>query len=177
MRRAITLIAAAAVLCPLLYLSSLTGADIEVINVESFGYCCIHKKAPFSEIETAINELWQHMQRQQIMPTGTMFGIYYNAPDEVKPEDLEWEIAFPVSSVNPQAPLQAKVWDFNTVAKTVHTGPYEKTGETYVKVFEWMEKNGYEKAGPVLERYLTMPGPDTDPQNMKAEIWVPVKKQ
>jgi AraC family transcriptional regulator len=151
--------------------------DIEVITVQPFGYCCIHKTAPFTEIEKAINELWQNMQAQQIMPTGAMFGVYYNAPDQVSPEKLDWEIGFPVSNVNPQAPLQAKVWEHSQVAKTVHVGPYENTGETYEKVFAWMTQNGYEQTGPVMERYLTMPGPDVDPQGLRAEIWIPVKKK
>jgi AraC family transcriptional regulator len=151
--------------------------NIEVINVEPFGYCCIHKQGPFTEIVSAINELWQQMQQQQIMPTGTMLGIFYNAPADVKPEELDWEIGFPVTNVNPQPPLLSKIWDFSTVAKTVHTGPFENTGETFEKVFQWMEANGYEQDGPVLERYLTMPGPDIDPSSMKAEIWVPVKKK
>lgn len=158
-------------------LPALSGAEVEVITVESFGYCCIHKTASFEEIESTISELWSHMQRQQIMPTGTMLGVYYNSAAEVEPEELDWEVGFPVTNVNPRAPLQAKIWNFNTVAKAVHSGSYETTGETYDKIFTWMEANGYEKAGPVLERYLTMPGPDTDPKTMKSEIWVPVKKK
>lgn len=48
----------------------------------------------------------------------------------------------------------------------------------YVSYFlEWMEANGYVSAGPIMERYMTMPSPDVKPETYKSEIWVPCKKK
>jgi effector-binding domain-containing protein len=107
-----------------------------------------------------------------------MIGVYYSDPQAVAPEDMEWEIGFPCSAqVSPIKPLEKKIWEFELVASAIHTGPYENAGETYLKIFEWMEANGYEAVGPMLEKYLSMPTPDTDPETLRAELWVPVQKK
>ncbi len=151
---------------------------VKIKTVQSFAYCCIHHVAPFSEIENVINQLFPTMQSQNISTIGAMIGVYYSDPQVVAPENMVWEIGFPCSAqVSPLKPLEKKVWSFEQVAFAIHTGPYEKTGETYLKIFEWMEANEYEQAGPVLEKYLNMPSPDVDPATLKAEIWIPVQKK
>lgn len=152
--------------------------DVEIRTVQPFAYCCIHHVGPFTEIENVINQLFPVMQSQNISPGGAMIGVHYSDPQEVAPENMEWEVGFPCSAqVSPLKPLEKKVWSFEQVASAIHTGPYEKIGETYIKIFEWMEANGYEPAGPVLEKYLNMPSPDVDPETLRAEIWVPVQKK
>jgi len=158
--------------------NSAQDTAIEIKTVQSFAYCCIHHVGPFSEIENVISQIYPVMQSQNISPGGAMIGVYYSDPQIVAPENMEWEIGFACSAqVSPLKPLEKKVWSFEQVASAIHTGPYEKTGETYLKIFEWMESNGYEQAGPVLEKYLNMPSPDADPATLKAEIWIPVQKK
>ena len=153
-----------------------TGTEIKA--VQSFAYVCIHHVGPFTEIENVISQIFPIMQSQNISPGGAMIGVYYSDPQVVAPENMEWEIGFPCSAqVSPLKPLEKKVWSFEKVASAMHTGPYEKTGETYIKIFEWMESNRYEPVGPVLEKYLSMPGSDTDPATLRAEIWIPVQKK
>ncbi len=151
---------------------------VEVKTVKSFAYCCIHHVGSFTEIENVINQIFPVMQSQNISPGGSMIGVYYSDPQAVAPEDMEWEIGFPCSAqVSPIKPLEKKIWEFELVASAIHTGPYENAGETYLKIFEWMEANGYEAVGPMLEKYLSMPTPDTDPETLRAELWVPVQKK
>ncbi len=151
---------------------------VEIKTVQSFAYCCIHHVGPFTEIENVINQLFPVMQSQNISPGGTMIGVYYSNPQVVAPENMEWEIGFPCSAqVSPLKPLEKKVWSFELVASAMHTGPYENTGETYIRIFEWMETNGYEQVGPVMEKYLSMLSPDIDPATLQSEIWIPVQKK
>jgi len=159
-------------------ISAVQEESIEVKTVSSFAYCCISHVGPFADIESVISQLFPVMQSQNIPPAGTMMGVYYSDPELVAPEDLRWEIGFPCTSqVSPLKPLEKKIWSYKLVASAIHTGPYENTGETYAKIFEWMEANGYEQAGPVLEKYLSMPSDDADPATLKAEIWIPVNKK
>ena len=148
-----------------------------VKEVSPFSYCCIPHKGPFTEIEGVIMQLMKAIQEQKIAPAGPMIGIYYNNPDMVKPEELKWEMGFPVSAqVEVQAPLEKKEWKFTLIVSAIHKGPYEETGKTVSKMFEWMQANKLMPAGPVLERFLTMPAPDTKPEDQKAELWVPCQK-
>lgn len=147
-------------------------------EVSPFTYCCIHHKGPFTEIEQVINQLMAAMQSQNILPTGPMLGIYYNDPEKVKPEELEWDIGFPVTSQGSvQSPLEIKQWSFTLVASTIHIGPYEKTGESYAKIFHWLNANNYDQTGPILEKYLVAPLPDTKPEDLRAELWIPCQKK
>lgn len=153
-------------------------ADVSVKEVTPFVYVCISHKGPYSEIESVIGQLIMSSQSQNIYPGGPLFGIYHNSPDQVKPEELEWEVGFPITpQAMPQAPLEKKQWNFTQVASAIHTGSYEKTGETIAKIYEWMEANGYTQTGPLLERYLTMPTPETKPEELKSEIWIPCEKK
>ncbi len=110
-----------------------------VKEVSPFSYCCISHKGPFTEIEGVIGQLMQAIQEQKIAPAGPMIGVYYNGPDMVKPEELEWEMGFPVSSkVEVKAPLEKKEWKFTQVVSAVHKDPYEEIEKTISKMFEWM---------------------------------------
>jgi len=151
---------------------------VSLKEISPFSYCCIPHKGPFSEIEKIITQLMKAIQEQNIPPAGAMIGIYYNSPDEVtKAEDLEWEVGFPVApQVVVQAPLEKKQWEFTPVASAIHTGPYEETGQTIFKILKWMEDNKLIQTGPVLERYLTMPTPETKPEELRTEVWVPCRK-
>ena len=157
---------------------STQGEGIEVKTVQSFAYCCIHRVGSFTEIENVINQIFPVMQSQNISPAGSMIGVYYSDPQTVAPEKMEWEIGFPCSAqVNPVKPLEKKIWKFELVASAIHTGPYENAGETYMKIFDWMEANGYEAVGPMMEKYLSVHTADTNPETLRAELWVPVQKK
>ncbi len=151
---------------------------ISVKEVIPFVYCGIKQKGPYTEIPNVIQMLMSVSRSQNIFPSGAIFGIYYNSPGEVKAEDLEWEIGFPVTpQVFAQAPLELKRWNYTTVVCIIHSGSYEEIGNTILKMFKWMEENNLSQDGPLLERYLTMPSPEIQPQNLKTEIWIPCKKK
>ncbi len=149
-----------------------------VKEVSPFSYCCIPHKGPFTEAEGVVMQLMQAIQEQKIAPAGPMIGIYYNSPDMVKPEELVWEMGFPISSkVEVKAPLEKKEWKSTLVVSAIHKGPYEEAGKTISKMFEWMQLNKLMPAGPVLEHFFTMPTPDTKPEDLRSEIWIPCQKR
>jgi len=149
-----------------------------VKEVSPFSYCCIPHKGPLTEIEGVIMELMKAVQEQKISPAGPLIGVYYNSPYDVKPEELKWEMGFPVSAqVEVQAPLEKKEWKFTLVVSAIHKGPYEETGKTYYKMFEWMQANKLMPARPVMERFLNMPTPDTKPEDLRTEIWIRYQKK
>jgi AraC family transcriptional regulator len=151
--------------------------EISVREVTSFTYLCLPHKGPFTDFQEVLGNLMLNMRQQNIVPGGPMIGVYYSTPDLVKPEELEWEIGFPITPQTlVQAPLQKKQWIFTTVATAVHKGPYETSGETYQKIAEWLDQNNYESAGPILERYWTDPS-QVRPEELKTEIWAPVRKK
>jgi len=151
--------------------------EISVKEVTSFIYVCIAHKGPYTDLPEIIQMMWGHTRHQNIFPQGPLIGIYHSTPDLVKPEELEWEIGFPITAqALVQAPLEKKQWIFTSVISTVHSGPYDTIGETYAKIKEWMEINNYLHAGPILERYLQDPR-QVRPEALQTEIWVPFMKE
>ncbi|HEK85257.1 MAG TPA: GyrI-like domain-containing protein [Candidatus Aminicenantes bacterium] len=150
---------------------------VEIREVEPFVYCSLSRQGSFSDIQSAVGELMQYMQSQNIYPTGSMIGIFHGDPTLSDPNNIQWEVGFPIDQqAFVQAPLQKKQWTFTQVAVGVHEGPYEKTGETILKMRQWLEDNGYVQNGPILERYLDSDPSKTSPENLKTEIWLPCKK-
>jgi effector-binding domain-containing protein len=76
-----------------------------------------------------------------------------------------------------QPPLVRRIWEHRTVAAAMYVGPYEKTGEAIEKIMAWLDAQGYEATGPVLERYLDQNPAAVKPESLKTEIWVPCRKK
>ena len=159
--------------------TSSPGPEVTLKEITPFPYCCIAHRGPYTEISNKIAALMDATRMQNIHPSGLLFTVYYNSPEEVSPEELEWEVGFPVMAQVAQTrePLIRKQWLFTRVASAVHVGPYENVGETIMQMMEWMAGNNYVPDGPVLERYLNMPTPDTNPADYRTEVWIPVKIQ
>jgi effector-binding domain-containing protein len=159
--------------------ASRAGQDIQVSlqEVEPFLYCSVSHRGPYSQMAEAMDQLVLNMQQQNLSPAGQPFSIYHNTPEDTAPAQLEWELGFPIpAQLMPQPPLNRGEWTYAQVAVTRHKGPYEKSGDTILAVFEWIEDNGYIPAGPILARYLNMPG-EVPASELQTEIWVPVDEQ
>ena len=63
------------------------------------------------------------------------------------------------------------------MAAYTYVGPYEKVGEAYGKVFAFIEAQGYEPSGPIMEKYLDMDPMSVKPEALRTEINVPVVKK
>ena len=88
------------------------SCETEIVTIKKitpFTYCVLSHKGPYTEIESVIGQFMQAFFNQSLAPTGPMIGVYYNDPREVKPEELEWEIGFPVTEqAQVLAPLEKK---------------------------------------------------------------------
>ncbi len=152
--------------------------EIVIKNIMPFTYACIHMRGPYSGIQNAIRQLMLEFNNQNIAPAGGMIGIYFNNPNMANQESLEWAIGFPIRpQVMVQSPLEKKQWIYTTVAATLHVGSYEKTADTYMNIFRWMDEKGYRHQGLVLEKYLDMDPSRVSPSKLRTEIWIPFEKR
>jgi effector-binding domain-containing protein len=153
---------------------------ITVKDVQPFPYCAIAHKGPYTDMTAVIGQLVGAMQAQGLFPQvrGPMVGVYFNSPAVAKPEDLSWEAGFIVTAqATAQPPLTKKVWEHRTVAVALHRGPYADVGRAIVTMMAWLAANGYEAAGPVLERYLDQNPMGVKPEDLRTEIWIPCVKR
>ena len=151
--------------------------EVTVVNVTPFAFCSLTHKGPYSDMGAVITELINHMQNQNITPQGPPISLYPAVSVDTQEAEPEWEVGFPITPHSePQAPLRKKTWDHPQVAQAVHMGAYEATGDTILEMLDWMEENGYVQDGPILGKYLNMPSPDTPPDKLRTEIWIPCRE-
>jgi effector-binding domain-containing protein len=159
--------------------------EVELKKIESFVYASLHHKGPLSDIEDVIADLITTLQSLNVYPQGPMIGIFHTVPGPDDPADLEmeWEVGFPIAEQTYiqaregiKTKLERKVWEHTLVASAMYSGPYQEMGEAITDIFEWMDSEGYDKAGPVLATFLETGTPDAPPSELKGEIWIPCKK-
>ena len=156
----------------------LQNVRVTVKEIEPFSYCAMPHKGSFGEMSGSLNDLIALMQSQRITPSGELIAIYDISPQQEIPEIIEYEVGFPITSqVLPQPPLQKKGWNHQQVAFAEHRGSYAGTADTIDKIFDWIEANQYEQDGPILGRFTVIPSQEVRPNDLRTEIWIPIKKQ
>lgn len=60
---------------------------------------------------------------------------------------------------------------------TVHTGPYERLGDAYRALEQWLAEQPYDAAGPAIETYVTGPDETSSPDDYRTEITIPIEKR
>ena len=76
------------------------------------------------------------MSETSLRAIGPASGIYYNTPNEVSMQDLEWEVFYPVAINTPESSddktgVGIRNLTEAKMASILHRGPYRKTGSSY----------------------------------------------
>ena len=154
-----------------------TGQEVVIKEGESFWYAYMEFGGSFDLMEKSIQTFMGEFFKQGLAPAGPFLGVYFNDPKTVKPEELKWNIGFPVSTdANVQPPLKKTEFKHKTVAVYLYIGPYENMEKAYDKIFKYVEDNGYKIIWPVYDKYLNTPM-QVKPEELKTEIIVPVEKK
>lgn len=139
-------------------------------------------KVAYAQFKGSYNKIPEHMQEvgQWVMDdglnmTGMVYGSYFNSPEEVPEEELEYEIGF---SFDGELKLQEGKLGFkeipeHTVLLAIHKGPYTDVGPVIHAIAEYAAKNNYDIVGPVTEVYLNDPG-QVKPEELITEVRFPV---
>lgn len=151
------------------------GQEVKILDSTPFSYAALSCSGSYEQIGVKIGQFMQEFFKQKLTPAGPPFGLYLNSPKDVKTEDLKWEIGFPVAKDAVVAePLKKGEFGFLKAASAIHTGPYDKVGETYAAMLKFIEANGWRMAGPWLEKYLNNPM-QVKPEELKTEVIMPVE--
>lgn len=164
-----------AVLCPSGFSQSIR---VTVKEIEPFSYCSVPHSGAFGDLSMVINSLLGVMMSQNIAPSGDLISIYHLSPESGIPENIEYEVGFPITAqALPTTPLRKKDWTYELVAVAEHRGPHDGLTDVIDGMFEWMKNNRYQQDGPVLGRFLVIPSEDVRPRDLRTEIWIPIRKQ
>jgi AraC family transcriptional regulator len=161
-----------------LWAVSLSGQEIKIQDTAPFTYAYLECNGAYQQVPAKVNEFMGEFFKQRLMPAGNFFGMYLNSPGQVKEEELQWRLGFPIAAGTAvAAPLQKGECKATKMAVYLYVGPYEKVGEAYSKIFTFIDKNGYKAAGPCIEKYLDMNPEAVKPEERKTEINLPIEKK
>jgi effector-binding domain-containing protein len=127
-----------------------------------------------SIFDKSTGELVAYTSKNNIQITGTLFGLYYVWDDKGRKVDME--IAFPVDKeVKTEGNIHTTVVNATKCAVIDYWGPYESSGQSHMKMDEWLKSNNKESGSPVMEEYITDPSTEKDPMKLLTRVWYPLK--
>jgi effector-binding domain-containing protein len=156
----------------------LQGQEVTIRDSTPFSYAYLECTGPYAQISDKVNEFMGAFFKQGLMPAGNFFGMYLNSPGQVKEEELQWRLAFPVAAnAVVAAPLLKGECKAAKMAVYLYVGPYDKVGLAYGKIMESVDAGGYQPAGPAMEKYLDPNPGAVKPEELRTEINLPVEKK
>ena len=113
-------------------------------------------------------------------PGGAPFVRYH----EFGGERADMEIGFPVATPLPglaslsdgqSGEIGASELPGGQIALTVHQGPYDKLGEVYGALHDWIHSQGHDEGRGPWEVYVNDPSEVDDPAQVRTEVYWPVQ--
>jgi len=157
--------------------------QIATREIPTFTAIALTTRGPYWKLSGALTRLKVRLVEVGIEPRGPAFGIFYDDPSEVPPEQTRYSICFPIErpasdrSEHPLGPptalppAETALGSPNSVdaislvnvpatpaAVVEYKGPAVDSPRVYEHVLSWIAENAYEPSGPPRERYLAEPG-------------------
>lgn len=150
---------------------------VEIKDVKPFWYVCMEFQGSYMQISQKIPVLFKEIRKQKISSKikGRIFCIYFESSSPGG--EPKWALAFQILKGTPvQSPLKISEYKYKKIARIIHVGPYESVGNSYNKIFPYIEEKSFERSGPVLNVWLDDNPDKIKPEEYRTEIIVPIKK-
>lgn len=133
--------------------------------------------------EKAAAEAWPALMKfaysRRLMTKNTCgIGISHDDPDITPSEKIRYDACITIDGdVKPEGDVGVQTLKGGRYAVFLHKGPYEKFKDTYREIFsKWLPESGEElRDAPCFEVYLNRDPRRTKPENLRTEIYVPIK--
>lgn len=113
-----------------------------------------------------------------ITPEAKFIGISYDDPGVTPEEKLRYEACISIEQdIETTGEVSKNTISGGKYAVFLHKGPYEKFSDTYNAIFmEWLPSSGEQLSdSPCFELYLNRDPRRTKPENLRTEIYVPLR--
>ena len=152
--------------------------EIQIKQIVPFSYAYLECEGSYRQIPVKIGTFMQEFFKQKLWPAGGFFGLYLNSPQQVKEEELKWQVGFPVAKeAAVAAPLEKGEFTHTQVAVCLYVGPYENIGGAFGRIFQYIDDCGFKVSGPIMEKYLDQNPQSVKPAELRTEINIPVEKK
>jgi len=128
-----------------------------------------------------IPRLFQWAKEKKVRPGFKSLTLCYDNPEKTDPQQCRSEIAIPIKGeATPDREVKIKDLPPMEVAVIKHEGPASEYGNTYRKLTQWIEENGYIWANepvPAWEEYTKKPKMVGNEIILYAKVKVPIKRK
>jgi DNA-binding transcriptional MerR regulator/effector-binding domain-containing protein len=147
--------------------------EIEEKEIETMLIAGYRMKGKYSDVGIGFGILGKNLSRQI---NGKAMNLYYDG--EFKEEDADFEPCFSVRKGKDGNGISVRELKGGKCVSLIHKGPYEKLGESYQKIFGYINSNGYQTLIPSREVYIKGPGMifRGNPNNYLTEIQIFLKE-
>ncbi len=162
---------------------TLSTYDVVIKKVEALQVASIRDIVPTPPEQGGLwMELGKYLGRQRVRTShAPCLTLYYD--EEYKERDWDIEVCEPVNGAFSES-RRVKLHTLpavETMACTIHHGPFTTINDGYQAIFKWIEANGYRICGPAREVYIrpadqSKAGASQVDPNTVTEIQYPVEK-
>jgi effector-binding domain-containing protein len=156
-------------------MTEITLEDIPAITVLG-----TRKTGTYALIPELLMKVYEYAQEQHATITGPpLFICHETSPEAVLRAQENGtavvEVAWPAAGkVQGTQDIREYELPGGKMACTIHKGPYESCEPTYIRLFAWIEENGFTICGPVREEYPNDPR-EVATEDIITRIYVPLK--
>ena len=137
----------------------------------------IRYQGTYEDIPILLGEVVGFVMAKGLMIMGPPFGIYFNSPQEVPVEELQYELGIPFKGqAEEEGRVKIKTEPEQLVLYTVYKGPYSEAGKAIGALAQHAYQKGYEITGPPMETYISDPN-ETPEEDLLTEMAFPVRKK
>ena len=158
----------------------------KIVELEPVEVLCVRKEGAYDK---SAKEAWEVLMgfayqnkikyKKKLMGKGAlMFGIGHDNPNIIDGNKLRYDacITWDDKSVKQEGEIFSKIIEGGKYAMFLHKGAYENLKSTYDEIGDWIVESGAEVRDlPMFEKYLNRDPRRTKPENLKTEIYVPLK--
>ena len=145
---------------------------IKLAYIEHIGE---YSKVPYGEY---VPRLFAWAKEKKVRPGFKNVNVFHDNPHETKPSECKSWIGIPIKGeANPDNEVKIEDMPAMDVAVTKFKGPSSELKNTYKKIEEWMDENGYAWNGPCLEVCSKKPKEINGEIILYTTIQVPIKKK
>ena len=153
--------------------------DISIVEEKPILVAGMRQRGHYKEIAKMLQALFEYILSQQAIIAGPPLFLWHekSVEDAQRADDscnADIEVCVPILKKIPESE-KVKCYELpgGTMAKIIHKGPYEECGQTYEKLFLWLEENDRKLSGPIREAYLNDPR-EVAPQEILTFIFAPI---
>ncbi len=147
--------------------------EVEEKDLETILIAGHRMKGKYQDVGKGITLLYKKLGRHI---NGKCMTLYYDG--EYKEDDADFEPCFPVRKGKDEDGISVRELKGGKCVSLIHKGPYETLGDSYKKVYAYLNEKGYKTKLPSREVYIKAPGWifKGNPKNYLTEIQILIEE-